>query len=343
MSRVKRYGKRQIRVGDTTTHGGVERMSKELKMKSIVLLALAISMAWGMPSCRADDTECSQPCKEVLPQPIDEKNLEYMKSYQQALIPLLLDEEQYEYVSLAGLTLHPERYNGKKVRVSGYLTMDYEKNILCDRDPLAYCMGVTLSHSGGRPEFSPYSRILKFARTGERIFVRGVFDANQLCGRYACIMDIVEVMMENTKRFVFDDPSDKRSHVWTEEEVLLTNPIIADPDRHDGKVVLVYGYITDYPFQMCPSLELIDTENCIEIWRYDPDNYDEKADREFKILSEFIDKRAYVRGVFDASKKEQVLGTSGSIVKLIEIFEENGPVRFNPRVPNEAEYHPASP
>ncbi|MDR3159640.1 MAG: hypothetical protein LBU11_11700 [Zoogloeaceae bacterium] len=294
---------------------------------------------------------CSQPCKEVLPQPIDEEKLKhmkeklkYLKSYQQALIPLLLDEEQYEYVSLAGLTFHPERYNGKKVRVSGYLTMDYEKNILCDRDPLAYCMGVTLSHSGGRPEFSPYSRILKFARTGERIFVRGVFDANQLCGRYACIMDIVEVMRENTKRFVFDDPSDKRPHVWTEEDVLLTNPIIADPERHDGKVVLVYGYITDYPFQMCPSLELIDTENCIELWRYNPDvDYDEKADRENKILSEFIGKRAYVRGVFNASEKDPVLGTSGLIVKLIEIFEENGPVKFKPHVPNKAEYYPASP
>ncbi|MDR3159641.1 MAG: hypothetical protein LBU11_11705 [Zoogloeaceae bacterium] len=318
-------------------------MSKGLKMRAIVMLALAVSMAWWIPSCRADGTECSQPCKEVLPQPIDEENLQYLKSYQQDLIPLLLDEEQYEYVSLAGLSIHPERYNGKKVRVSGYLRLDHERNTLCDRDPVAYCMWVDVDINWETSGIPPYQRLQKFARTGERISVRGVFDANmQPYGNYASITDIVEVMGWNTKRIVFADPSDKKPHVWTEEEVLLTNPIIPDPERHDGKVVLVYGYISDYPFQMCPSLELYDTGNCIDLWHYD-DTYDEKAARENKILSEFIGKRAYVRGVFDASKKSLGDRTSGSIVKLIEIFEENGPVRFKPHIPNKAEYYPASP
>jgi hypothetical protein len=308
-------------------------------MRAISILAFAISMAWGIPSCRADGTECP-------PQSIDEKCLiKYPideKSYLYDLILPPPDEEQYEYVSLAGLTFHPERYDGKKVRVSGYLRLDYERHTLCDRDPMAYCMWIDIDRkTSGVP---PYSRLLKFNRTGERVFVRGVFDANmQSYGYYASITDIVEIMGGNTKRFVFDDPSDRRPPVWTEEEVLLTNPIIANPGRHDGKVVLVYGYISDYPFQMCPSAELNNTGNCIELWRYIDTDYDEEEDRKFKILSEFSGKRAYVRGVFDASEKDPEEGTSGSIVKLIEIYEENGPVRFKPNVPNKAEHYPASP
>jgi hypothetical protein len=49
-------------------------MSKELKMKVFSTLALAISMAWGMPYCQADcgksslpSAESAQPCGEPLP------------------------------------------------------------------------------------------------------------------------------------------------------------------------------------------------------------------------------------------------------------------------------------
>jgi hypothetical protein len=334
-------------------------MGKELKMRAIAMLALATSMVWGMPSCQADcgkssplSAESTQSCEEPLPPYVPYVPYELYHPYD--YMPLTPDEakqdEQYEHVTLAGLTTHPERYDGKPIRVSGYMTLHFEWKVLCSLDPMAKCLWVVHDRED-LPEYYRLPRLLKFHATRKPVFVRGIFDAKNQgheSGLVAGgIKDIVEVSAGNVNRVVFDDPSDRRQPVWTEEEVLLTNPIIADPARHDGKVVLVYGYIPFDPYQMCPSAELIDTENCIGLLPYIEGDEQERS-RKLAILKAFSGKRAYVRGVFDASEKgswEDFVGHyAGSIVKLIEIYEENGPVMLKPHVPNKAKYYyPASP
>jgi hypothetical protein len=248
----------------------------------------------------------------------------------------------------------PEIYDGKTVIVQGFLSYGLEERLLCDRDRKngspAQCIWLSVDDDGPYETGSDFklyltkeAKLLKFE--GQVIFVKGVFDMKNkghLGGmfRVGGLRKLVEVSASNPHSIFRESEFANQAGQVNLDSRISVLELIANPERYNGKTVLVNGYVLrNFPGAerqeaICQSEVLTTYQDCIRlIVKRDSVDADDHntihiSEEYWEIKENFWGRRAFIRGTFDTHNKGEFEEYVGSIKDIIEIFGEYTPVFF---------------